>query len=440
MSHRVPFSSLNWVAQEKIARSAVPVWSADGITCGHAAILAFLVEDEDKWHLMPGGLIRIAPDTGPMQLSVAGGDGSKDLWIIADGKVEPHTLLQPHDKPTELRRTSALFPSRVADNLFWLGRSLDCCDFLARLIRALAERLAGEGNVDMTEVRFLARALSDLGQLEPGFVVDGLESQLPSLTEALPIAVYDPGEFGGLARVVKELTRLASLVRDWISPDTWHRINLTAEKFKTSSEKEWRDITDVVSSANSLVGDIASVSGLVFDGMNRGPAWRFLELGRCIERTSATARLLLSAEFKRGPSDPAILKSLVEVLDVRMTYRFRYRENFYRNAVLDLTITDETNPRSLANQIDRLVAQVDRLPGYEARPLRSAEMRIVMQTAHAVRMLTSEDLAAANPKAVIAALKIIEDNMVLLSDTLTRKYLVHSGVPRQFSENGGAAP
>jgi len=41
---------------------------------------------------------------------------------------------------------------------------------------------------------------------------------------------------------------------------------------------------------------------------------------------------------------------------------------------------------------------------------------------------------------VIAALKIIEDNMVLLSDTLTRKYLVHSGVPRQFSENGGAAP
>jgi len=135
MSHRVPFSSLNWVAQEKIARSAVPVWSADGITCGHAAILAFLVEDEDKWHLMPGGLIRIAPDTGPMQLSVAGGDGSKDLWIIADGKVEPHTLLQLHDKPTELRRTSALFPSRVADNLFWLGRSLDCCDFLARLIR-----------------------------------------------------------------------------------------------------------------------------------------------------------------------------------------------------------------------------------------------------------------------------------------------------------------
>ncbi len=297
----------SWVAQEKVARSAVPVWSPDGIQCGHAAVRAFLVEDEDEWHLMPGGLIRIAPDTGPMQLSIAAGEGSKDLWVLADGKVDPVTLLNPHDQPTELRRTSALFPSRVADNLFWLGRSLDCCDFLARLIRALAERLADEGEVDMTEVRFLARALSEFGQLEPGFVVGGLESQLPSLTVALPDAVYDAGEFGGLARVVNELTRLASLVRDWISPDTWHRINVTAEKFRNSSEKEWRDITDVVSSANSLVGDVASVSGLVFDGMNRGPSWRFLELGRCIERASSTARLLLSAEWKRGLASPALL-------------------------------------------------------------------------------------------------------------------------------------
>jgi uncharacterized alpha-E superfamily protein len=403
-------------------------------------VRAFLVEDENEWHLMPGGLIRVAPDTGPMQLSIAAGEGSKDLWVIADGKVDPVTLLNPQDQPIELRRTSALFPSRVADNLFWLGRSLDCCDFLARLIRALAERLADEGNVDMIEVRFLARALSEFGQLEPGFVVDGLESQLPSLTEALPDAVYDAGEFGGLARVVNELTRLASLVRDWISPDTWHRINVTAEKFRISSEKEWRDITDVVSSANSLVGDIASVSGLVFDGMNRGPSWRFLELGRCIERANSTARLLLSAEWKRGPASPALLKTLIEVLDVRMTYRFRYRENFHRNAVLDLTITDETNPRSLAFQLDRVVSHVDRLPGFEARPLRSEEMRIVMQAAHAVRMLTSEDLAASHPKAVTAALKVVDDNMTQLSNVLTRKYLVHSGIPRQFTEFGGGAP
>jgi len=108
--------------------------------------------------------------------------------------------------------------------------------------------------------------------------------------------------------------------------------------------------------------------------------------------------------------------------------------------VLDLTITDETNPRSLAFQLDRVVSHVDRLPGFEVRPLRSEEMRIVMQAAHAVRMLTSEDLAASHPKAVTAALRIVDENMTQLSNVLTRKYLVHSGVPRHFTEFGGVAP
>ncbi len=429
-----------WVAQEKMARSGVPVWSETGVRCGHVAVRAFLVEDEAEYRLMPGGLIRVAPDAGPMQLSVSAGDGSKDLWVLAKGRVDKVTLLAPGDQPAELRRTSALFPSRVADNLFWLGRSLDRCDFLSRIIRSLADRLLGEGSTEMTEIRFLARVLVEQGQLEPGFVVDGLESQLPSLAEALPAAVYDKSEVGGLTSAISELTRLSSLVRDWMSPDTWQRVHLTAEAFNVSASQEWIDLTDVVTSTSQLIGNLASVSGLIADGMNRGPSWRFLELGRCIERAGATAKLLLSAELRSGVSTPALLKTLIEVLDVQMTYRFRYRDQLQRNAVLDLAITDETNPRSLVFQIERLVSHVDRLPGAENRPLRSEDMRIVMQCAHAVRMLTAEDLAAAVPRNVVAALKAIEEGTTALSNTLTRKYLVHSGTPRQITDFSGGTP
>jgi uncharacterized alpha-E superfamily protein len=390
------------------------------------ALRAFLVEDEQHWHLMPGGLIRIAPDAGPMQLSVAGGDSSKDLWVLAEGRVEAVTLLTPQDQPAELRRTTALFPSRVADNLFWLGRALDRCDFLARLVRALAERLAGEGGAEAAEIRFLTRALCEQGQLEPGFAVDGMTSQLPELAEALPAAVFDPSEYGGLARSVRDLTRLASLVRDWISPDTWHRVNATAESFWTTPARDWRDLADVVSASAALIGDCASISGLIADGMNRGPSWRFLELGRSIERAAATARLLITADLRKSTGSP-LLRTLIEVLDVRMTYRFRYRENLQRNAVLDLAITDETNPRSLAFQVERLVQHVDRLPGITSQPLRSADMRLVMEAAHAVRMLTAEDLSSTSLKNVLLALRTVEDAVLRLSDTLTSRYLVHSG-------------
>lgn len=437
---RIAAQPYDYVAQEKIARSAVPVWNETGVRCGHVAARAFLVEDEAEYRLMPGGLIRIAPDTSPMQLSVSAGEGSKDLWVLARGKVDKVTLLAPGDQPAELRRTSALFPSRVADNLFWLGRTLDRCDFLSRIIRSLADRLLGEGHVDVQEVRFLARVLSEQGQLEPGFVVSGMEHQLPSLAEALPQAVYDKSEVGGLASAIAELTRLSSLVRDWMSPDTWQRIHLTAEAFQVSANQDWVDLTDVVTSTSQLIGNLASVSGLIADGMNRGPSWRFLELGRCIERAGATARMLLSAELKSSASSPAVLKTLIEVLDVQMTYRFRYRDQLQRNAVLDLAITDETNPRSLVFQLERLVSHVDRLPGAESRPLRSEDMRLVMQCAHAVRMLTAEDLAAAVPRNVVNALRSVEEGTSALSNTLTRKYLVHSGTPRQISDLTGGAP
>jgi uncharacterized circularly permuted ATP-grasp superfamily protein/uncharacterized alpha-E superfamily protein len=415
-----------WVAQEKISRSGVPVWTDSGIRCGHVALRAFLVEDEQRWHLMPGGLIRIAPDAGPMQLSVAGGDSSKDLWVLAEGRVEAVTLLTPQDQPAELRRTTALFPSRVADNLFWLGRALDRCDFLARLVRALAERLAGEGGAEATEIRFLTRALCEQGQLEPGFAVDGMNTQLPALAESLPAAVFDPSDYGGLARSVRDLTRLASLVRDWISPDTWQRVNAAAESFWATPARDWRDLADVVAASSALIGDCASISGLIADGMNRGPSWRFLELGRSIERAAATARLLITADLRRA-AGPPLLRTLIEVLDVRMTYRFRYRENLQRNAVLDLAITDETNPRSLAFQVERLVQHVDRLPGIASQPLRSADMRLVMEAAHAIRMLTAEDLSSGSLKTVLMALKTVEDAVLRLSDTLTSRYLVHSG-------------
>lgn len=438
--NRIQLQPWSFVAQEKIARSGVPVWHESGIRSGHVAVRAFMVEDESHFRLMPGGLIRIAPDTGPMQLSVSAGDGSKDMWVLAEGKVDKVTLLAPGDQPAELRRTSALFPSRVADNLFWLGRTIDRCDFLSRVIRSLAERLLGDSSVEPLEVRFLARVLSEQGQLEPGFVVDGLESQLPALADAFPLAVFDSSEVGGLANSVSELTRLSSLVRDWLSPDTWQRIHHTAEAFQISPTHEWNDLADVVLTTNRLIGNLASVSGLISDGMNRGPSWRFLELGRSIERAGATARLLLTADLKGPTSSPAILKTLVEVLDVQMTYRFRYRDQLQRNAVLDLAITDETNPRSLVFQIERLVSHVDRLPGAETRPLRSEDMRLVMHCAHAVRMLTTEDLAAQVPRNVVNALRSVEEGMTSLSNTLTRKYLVHSGTPRQITDFIGGAP
>lgn len=426
-----------WVAQERILRSGVPVRADSGFRCGHVALRTFLVEDDGEYHLMPGGLVRVAPDTRPLQLSASAGDGSKDLWILPDPDAPPVTLIAPLYQPATLQRTTALFPSRVADNLFWLGRNMDRIDMLARVLRALLERLSGERDSEVSDVSFLSRVLDALS--DPGSESDEKQPDAPATaataSRPLPESVpFTARHAQALSRAVSELERLASLVRDWLSPDTWSAIVTLAEGYQPAPVDPGQDLSDGAAVLNELIRNAAAVTGLIADGMNRGPSWRFLELGRRIERTIGTSQLLQSADLQRAPTAAAVLKAIIEVLDVQMTYRFRYRDQLQRNAVLDLGITDTSNPRSLVFQIDRIVAQIHRLPAARHEPLRNEEERVTMACAHAVRMLDSDDLAAAGAAAVVEALKEARSAAERLSSVLTRKYLVHAGHPRRIED------
>ncbi|MEZ6059574.1 MAG: circularly permuted type 2 ATP-grasp protein [Planctomycetaceae bacterium] len=435
--HDIEAEPYRFIAQECIRRSAVPVWTEDGIECGHVAMRTFLVESAGQYELMPGGLIRIAPDAAPMALSVSAGISSKDLWVCGRDVEESVSLLLPTDQPAVLKRTSAMFPSRVADNLFWLGLSIERCDVLCRQIRGIADRLLNDDQTDLPEIRMLARALADQGQLEPGFVVDGLGSGLPGLVEALPAAVFDRDESGGLCAAVSEVARLTSLVRDWLSPDTLRRSLFATEEFMSTASASWYDLSDVISVTNDLIGNLAAVSGLITDGMIRGPSWLFLDFGRCMERARGNARLILSASESGGLASEANLRTLLEILDSQMTYRTRYRNQLQPNAVLDLLVTDETNPRSLAFLVSQMVHHVGQLPDREPTPLRSVENQLVMHSAHMVRMITGEQLAQRPPMHIRRVLQDVLKNLEQLSEALTRKYLVHSMAPRQINEFPG---
>ena len=429
---RITSKPHQYVAQELIQRSAVPVFHQGGVNVGYVALRTFLVADGDDYSVMPGGLARVAMTMGPMELSISAGVSSKDVWVLADGPVAPVSLLS-EDKPVPLRRTSAIFPSRVADDLFWFGQALDRADFLSRLLRLVIERLTTETSTDAPELPSLVRALVEEGQVEAGFVIDSMSAHLPSLASALPRMVADVDEVRGLSAAISELFRLASLERLWMSPDTFRKVRETAERYQSAAVPGWGSMMDVLDSLNPLILDLAAVSGLIHDGMIRGPAWHVMDMGRRIERIRDTAQLLRSLMSHRGRLDRPQLRALLEVLDCRMTYRSRYMENVQQNAVLDLCLTDETCPRSIASQLIALVDHVDSLPGDGSTLLRTEEKRIVMASLHAVRMISHEHLEDPSATEILRILGEMELQMKQLADVLTNKYLLHSGDPRQIN-------
>ncbi|MEW4488063.1 circularly permuted type 2 ATP-grasp protein [Thalassoglobus sp. JC818] len=427
----------SYVAQELIRRSAAPTLNGEAkLTSGHVAMRVFAVASEDSYSVMPGGLVRVADSSGPMELSIAGGETSKDLWVETSSPERSMTLLAGEHRNVQLHRTTAKFPSRVADDLFWLGQNLDRSDQLSRLCRALLSRVHISVDTDNDATSVLLRSLVDVGSIEPGFVVNGLVETLPKLHDSLPAIIVDSSQSRGLGQSVTELLRLCSLVRDWISPETWQQLHRTASDFQDAISGT-NDLAEFADELDDLILGLASAMGLIDNGMIRGPAWRFLDLGRRIERSRTTAQFARSVLDSDARHDPATLKMVIEVCDVQMTYRARYLDDIQQNGVFDLCITDLTNPRSILSQLESIAGHVAELPGSTVDPLRTEETRLAMSAVHQVKMLTSDDLGAMEPIRLVSVLDIVDQAMRDLASLLERKYLLHSGDLRQIVDQGG---
>lgn len=437
LRQQVMASPENFVVQERIERSASPCWRDDRLQFGHLAFRVYGLADEtSRYSLLPGGLVRVAETPKPMELSIVAGCSSKDLWIPSESAATHQdpaaniSLLPQNQEPVKLRRSEPLFPSRVADNLFWLGHSLSRADFLTRLLRATLDRLASESDEDLPELTGLVRALVDQGQIEPGFLVQEFAGALPSFEAFLIRVAVDPTEPRGLGRAVAELKRLNLTVRDWISPDLWRMTQQTAESFFDNAPDS-DDLASLLNLLEQLLFGLAAVSGQIHDSMIRGPAWRFLDIGRRIESARNTASLLISVIDSQMIHQRPMLKAVLEILDCSMTYRSRYLDNIQANGTLDLAITDETNPHSLGYQAALLAEHLEEII-LERQPLRSPEKRTLMRIVHAVRMLTADELEWNSLTRLRRTLQQVTTYLSQLADQLTRTYLLHAVHPKQI--------
>ena len=128
--------------------------------------------------------------------------------------------------------------------------------------------------------------------------------------------------------------------------------------------------------------------------MTRAEGWRFLDMGRKLERSMHMVALLKGTMVRAIPQEGAVLDAVLEVADSGMTYRRRYLGSLCVEAVLDLLVFDETNPRSLASQLAALEDDVNHIPRPNHGAGRAVEQRQTLAGLSAVRLAEAEKLAA----------------------------------------------
>ena len=420
-----------YVARHSLQRSVVPTWSPEGIVPMHAALRVYLVANGDDYDVMPSGLARVATDNSMLDRDVLSGHKSKEVWVCSNEPVPPVTLLTRNPRSVvELRRTGAELPSRVADNLLWLGRYVERCDGIARLLRTTFFRSVREAEPDqLPEWPGLVRQLADRGLIEPGYAVAGLRGQLPKLNDRLPTILFGEDLPDNLRAVLRQTVRLASVLKDRLSPDSWQLLFFLEHKFVIHQQTSNMEPDDAIGLLTQLIADLSAFVGLAAESMTRTVSWRILDLGRRLER-AMTATDLLRQLSGSGSQEPAEWEALTEVADSAMTYRFRYHTNWSLDAVLDLLLLDDSNPRSVAFQLQSMMDHIQHMVASSHHSSSSPEKQLVTRMLKSVRETPPEALLEVESQGECSRIFELVENLhadlFKLFDLINSRYVTHS--------------
>ena len=348
----------SYVAQEQVSLSTAPVWENDELSSRSVVLRTYVLNTGQGWVAIPGGLVRVA-EAGGSVVSMQRGGHSKDAWVLSDEPVDTFSMLPAANQPLKLRRVSRDVPSSVADNTFWLGRYVERAENQARILRSMIPRVhrAEEGQLGslLCLHRSLASRHSKLPKRKlPSFPVLGKEL-LSMLTES--------ARPDSLPATLDEVARIGGSVRERLSAD----MTLLINQLRTSIERQpgsqsSAQLTDYAPMLTKCLELLSAFSGLERENINRGPGWLFMSLGRRLERAIYLTKQLRQITRPLAVENWAYLECLLEVADSSMTYRTRYYTTLQPQAVLDVLLADETNPRSLDFQLEHLVELYRKLP------------------------------------------------------------------------------
>jgi uncharacterized circularly permuted ATP-grasp superfamily protein/uncharacterized alpha-E superfamily protein len=399
---------IDYVVQEAVTLSTMPVWHDNRLEPRPFSLRLFLAKVGHGWRVMPGGFVRIADDSDARAVSLQRGGRTADAWVLSEGPVA-HTSLLPSPERIVIKRASGVLPSRAADNLFWVGRYIERAEATLRLVRALINRTA---EADETAAPLVARVAALLGAWSAGPI------DIPHARAALiaRAALTRGGFDGSLPHLASAARAAASVIRDRFSPDAWRalvRLAATIDAPLPDGPAE----SVMLERVDTALRIVASFSGLAQENMSQLAGWRFLELGRRIERAIATCRFV--RQFADAAAPEGGLEVLLELCDSQITYRQRYVMVAARAPVVDLVVLDPNNPRSIAYQLDRIEAHLAALPKRAADGRLSPPQQIAASSATGLR--TTD--AAAIDDALITA---IEDSLLRLSEAVGAAYLTHN--------------
>lgn len=430
LEQEIAIRSHDFVGRALTAASTTPQWTDSGaIVPLPVTLRVYLAATAEGYRAMPGGLARVRPE-GQVSLPTSyESDISKDAWVLSDRPVEAVSLLPSVRQVVALRRSGRELPSRTADDLYWFGRYLERLESAVRLLRSFVLRIAGA-----------QRAGSDL--VTPGRVMDLLEalqhvspeSAQRFHREGAPAFHGDPARYfadpdcpDDLVSLLRAMRRISNALRERFSRDTWDNLQQLLDSPLAQVKLPGYGQAWVQRLLEQLVDTLSALNGMMMENMTRDFGWQFLDLGRRLERGWQTTRAMRAVVSQGEAEREGGLELLLELADSLMTYSWRYKSEAQLAPLLDLVLVEESNPRSVLFQVQRVTEHLANLPkATRATERLSVGDRQLIGLTASLRLADVYRLAQSPSVELDSLLGAVEHDLEAISDAVTEHFFSHA--------------
>ena len=369
-----------YTTQSYLPFSQAPTWQGDEISPRTAMLRVYAIASGDgEWQLLQGGMTRIAT-VDPHIVSIQSGGSTLDTWVMTDQQVDTYSMLPNRTRLPRWTATEQLVSSRSAESLFWLGRYTERCELMVRLAK---EALVLVSTNQQDSLPALNDAIGALGRLH-GLIPEGT----PSLTKSAAVfgrtliaqliqkgarglldnlerlefslkAVRDrlPAEHAEIAQSMKQM-----LLHNTVHPALVGASHAAKSRTKRVSRVAPRNPIDTIEVLDVIGIQLVALVGFQSDRMTRDLGWHMLAAGRLIERLVNLSGILVAFFTHAAVYTPRGFETLLVLFDSSITYRTRYQRQQDISALVDLLVTDETNPRSINCILQALKGEIKHLP------------------------------------------------------------------------------
>ncbi|MBD0832166.1 circularly permuted type 2 ATP-grasp protein [Aestuariibaculum sediminum] len=357
-----------YVAQEKITFSTAPDFVKDHLEARKVLCRTFVIAKKDQYQVMPGGLVRVAPERENLFVSNQRGGVSKDLWVLSNDQ-EDNIKHYAWDNTCKISISDINdLPSNTAENLFWSGRYLGRTLVTARYIRMILNRMSDEqydSNTSSSEsLVYLLHALTNITSTFPGFTGKNNEALLNNPLKEIISLLFDKNRLGSFAQALNSFNNSYYSLRNLWSKDMWRVFDSIKKLWTKFEQANVYTIPTVTKLLDRTITRLIAFMGLIEESIlvQQGLLLYFigLQTEQALMQISKFRSLMVFNYDERLQYD--ILEALLSSDESLNIYRYSYRSHLSLENVINLTLLDKEYPKSLTYRLKRIQKDIDRLP------------------------------------------------------------------------------